>query len=135
MQQSPSLEADIRSSFQEIPYRLWGPKIHYGGRKSQITVSILSQMNLALSPYLPLKLIYMSFSHLRLGLPSNLLPSAFITRMAYTYLTSPTLANHPYDLIGLFCKLHSFQISKMVREITFLSIFRFLGDGAFFVTM
>jgi hypothetical protein len=73
--------------------------------------------SIPLSPHLPFRFIFISSPHLLVGLPSNLFPSVFTTIMGYTLLTSLTLTKYPYDLFGLFWKLHSIQISNLVFEI------------------
>jgi hypothetical protein len=71
MEQSPSSEAS-----QEIPCVLWNPKVHYRIHKSPPPVPILSHINPVHAPH-PTIL----FSHLRLGLPSGLLPSGLPTKI------------------------------------------------------
>ena len=95
MQQSPSWEANSSSASQEIPRILWNPKVHYRFHKRWPPVHILSQgkpVHAASSPSWRYFLILSS--HLRLGLPSALLPSSLPIKILYTslffiYATSP----------------------------------------------
>ena len=82
-QQSPSWEANRFSASREIPHTLWNPKVHYHIHKCPPPVTILSQLD----PVIPHPTFWRS-SHLRLGLPSGLLPSGLSTKTLYL-CTSP----------------------------------------------
>jgi hypothetical protein len=92
----------VRSAGQKIPSILWNPKVHYRVHKSSPPVPILSQVNPIHipKPCFP-KIHQMLSSHLRLGLPSGLLPSGLPTKMLYAPLTSPMRATFPAYLILL----------------------------------
>jgi hypothetical protein len=88
MEQSPSWEANGSSAIQEITRILWTPKVHYRIYNSPTPVSILSQIDpVHAPPNLPSRrTILILSSHLRLGLPSGLLPSEFPTNIMYAKL-------------------------------------------------
>jgi hypothetical protein len=76
MQHSPSGEANSSSTCQEIPRNSWNQKVYYLVHKIPSLVPIRSQINPVHVPHsIPLKLILLSSSHLRIGLPSGLFPS------------------------------------------------------------
>ena len=87
MKQRPSWEAS-----QEIPHILCNPKVYYRIHKSQPPVSILSQIDPIHAsfpqPTSPRSILMLS-CHLRLRLPSGLLPSGFPTKTLYAHLLSP----------------------------------------------
>jgi len=91
MEQVTSWEAN-----QEIP-RIWlNPKIHYHIYKCPPLVPVSSQINLIPAPpfqFLRSNLILSS--HLRIGIPSGLFPSGFLTKTLYTPLISPVSATCP----------------------------------------
>ena len=90
MEQSPSGEANRSLSTQEIPCILWKRKIRYRILKSQPPVPILSQTNPVHSLFhTSRRSTLISFSHLRLGSPSALLPSRFPVKTLYASLVSP----------------------------------------------
>jgi len=100
MEQSPSWEANRVSASQEIPLILCNPNVHYRIHKCPPPVPILSQLDPVHTPtpyFLKIHLILSS--HLRLGLPTGLLPSGFHTKTLYTSLLSPTRATCPAHLI------------------------------------
>jgi hypothetical protein len=60
---------------------LWNLKVHYHIQKArQLTLSCASRIQFAPSIPISLRSILMLFSHLRLGLPSGLLPSGLPTK-------------------------------------------------------
>jgi hypothetical protein len=80
MEQSPSWEAKTSWATQETPRILWNPKVHNRIHKSSPSVPILSQIHPVHAPHpTSRRSILVLSSHLRLGLPSNLLPSGFPT--------------------------------------------------------
>ena len=91
MVQSPSWEANWFAVSQQIPRISRNPKVHYRTHKPPPPVSILGQPNPVHIPTSHLLEIHPNIiHHLRLGLPSGLLPSSFPTNTLYT--PSP----HPY---------------------------------------
>ena len=87
MVQSPSWEANWFAASQEIPRVSRNPKVYYRTHKRPPPVSILSQPN---PVHIPTSHLLILSTHLRLGLPSGLIPSGFPTKILYT--PSP----HPY---------------------------------------
>ena len=88
--QSPSCEANWFAASQEIPRISQNPKVHYRTHKHPPLVSILASPIQSIYPH-PISWRSIKIStHLRLGLPSGLLPSGFPTKALYT--PSP----HPY---------------------------------------
>jgi len=78
-------------------------KVHYHIHTSTPLVPILSQTHLfhTFPPYFP-KIYYVtSASHLRLGLPSGLVPSGFRAEILYAFLITPTRATYLANLIFL----------------------------------
>ena len=93
MVQSPSWEANWSAANQEIPRISRNPKVHYRTHKRPPPVPILGQPNSLHIPTSHLLEIHPNIiTHLRLGLPSGLLPSGFPTKTLYTPLSSPIRA-------------------------------------------
>jgi hypothetical protein len=85
------LEAASCTAIQGLPSVLWYLKVHYRVQKIPPLVPILSHINpIHTSPFY-LTSISISFTHLRLGLPSSLFPSHFPTNILNAFLSSPTL--------------------------------------------
>ena len=96
MVQSPSWEANWFATSKEIPRISRSRKVHYRTHKRPPPVSILGQPNPVHIPTSHLLEI-----HLRLGLPSCLLPSGFPNKTLYTPISSPTRVTCPAHLILL----------------------------------
>jgi hypothetical protein len=93
---SRSWEAASRLATQEFPNILWHGNVHYLVHQSPPLLPVVSQINPV--PITPsLGFILMSFSHLRLSLPSGLLLLAFTTKSYKN--SSPMLAIRPVHLI------------------------------------
>jgi hypothetical protein len=99
MDQSPS-EANWFIAIQEISRILLNPKVHYHIHNCPPPVSILSQPNPLHTPHQTFwRSTLILSSHLRLGLPSGLVPSGFPTKTLYTPLSFTILATCPAHLI------------------------------------
>ena len=91
MVQSPFREANWFAASQEIPRISRNPKVHYRTHKRPPPVCILGQPNPVHIPTSHLLEMHPNIiHHLRLDLPSALIPSGFLTKTLYT--PSP----HPY---------------------------------------
>ena len=98
MVQSPSWEANWFAASQEIPCISRNPKVHYRTHKRPPPVSILGQPNPVHIPTSWRSILILS-THLRLGLPSGLLPSGVPSNTLYTPLSSPICTTYPAHLI------------------------------------
>ena len=102
MVQSLSWEANWFAASQEIPRISRNRKVNYRTHKRPPPVSILGQPNPVHIPTFHLLENHPNIiHHLRLGLPSGLLPSGFPTKTLYTYLSSPIRATCPAHVILL----------------------------------
>ena len=96
MVQSPSWEANWFAASQEIPRISRNSNAHYRTHKRPTPVSILGHPIQSIYPHpTSWKSILTLSTHLRLGLPSGLLPSGFPTKTLYTPLSSPIRATCP----------------------------------------
>jgi hypothetical protein len=98
MELSPSWEAVSRSATQEFRKMIWNPKVHYRLHKSPLMIPILSWINSVYnSPSYFSKIHFNIIPHLRLSLPSDLLPSGFPTKILF----APIRSTCPTNLILL----------------------------------
>ena len=106
MVQSPFWKVNWFAAGQEIPRISRNPKVHYRTHKCPPPVSILGQPNPVHAPTHPTswRSILILSTHLRLGLPSGLLPSGFPTKTLYTPLSSSIRATCPAHRM---CKKHT----------------------------
>ena len=89
MEQSPSWEANRSSASQQIPRILWNPKADHRIHNSPPPVPILSQIDPVHARHPNcLRSILILSRHLRLDLPSSLLPSCLPTKTLYAPLLS-----------------------------------------------
>ena len=101
MEQSPS-EANQFYVSQEILRILWNPKVHYRIHKCPPPVPILRWIDpVHVSHPTSWRSILILYSHLSLGLPSCLFPSAFPTKILHTPPLVPIRATCPAHLILL----------------------------------
>jgi len=97
MQHSPSWAANRFAASQEIPRISRNPKVHYRTHNHPPPVCIPGQPNTVHIPTSHRSILILS-THLRLGLPSGLLPSGFPTETLYTPLSSPIRTTCPAHL-------------------------------------
>ena len=102
MVQSPSWESNWFAASQEIPRISRNPKVHYRTHKRPpLSLSWASQFQSIYPHPTSWRSVLILSTHLRLGLPSGLLPSGFPTKTLYTPLSSPIRATCPAHLILL----------------------------------
>jgi hypothetical protein len=80
MELSPFWEAASCAAIQEFPNILWNPKLHYWSLSWSRSIQSIPP-----HPISPRSILTLS-SHLRLGLPSGLLPSGFPTKVLYAFI-------------------------------------------------
>jgi len=108
MEQNPSWETYSYFSDQEILRILWNPKVHNGVYKSLRVVPVLSQLNpFHLLQAYSLRPILLLTSHLRLHVPSGLLPAGSVrqctclaTWRTASFQSEPGL-NYAWDSMGM----------------------------------
>jgi hypothetical protein len=96
---NPSWESASHSNTEELPRVLWNPKVHFRVHKSRPLAASLSQINPVHTTPSCLSKIDVLSTHLRLGLPSGLFPSGFLTKTLYAFLFSPNRATCPAHFI------------------------------------
>jgi hypothetical protein len=101
MELSTTREATSCAATQELPSILWNSKVHYRIHKSPALVLILSQTNQVHTTPSYLSQIHRNIIHLRLGLPSGILPSGFPTNNLYAFILSTIHATCPSHIIFL----------------------------------
>jgi hypothetical protein len=85
IENSPSWEANPCSGSHEIPRVLYNTKVHYRIHRCPPPVPVLRQLDPAMPPHpTSWKSILILSSHLRLALPSGLLPLGFPAKTLYT---------------------------------------------------
>jgi len=92
MVQSPSWEANWFAANQEIPRILWNTSVRH------LSLSWASPIQTIYPHPISWRSILVLSTHLRLGLPSGLLPSGFPTKTLYTPISSPIHATCPAHL-------------------------------------
>jgi hypothetical protein len=90
---------------QKLPNILWNPKVHYRVHRSPPPVTILSQTNPIHTTPTYLRSILLLFSHLRLGLPSDIFLSGSSTKDPICIPFTCMLHALPFS-----CSLITFQL-------------------------
>jgi hypothetical protein len=88
MVQGPCWEANRFSASREIPHILWKPRVHYHVYRCPVTCPYPKPA--VSTPYPTSRTsILILFAHLRLGLPSGLLPTGFPTKTLHASPARP----------------------------------------------
>ena len=101
MVQSPSWKSNWFAASQEIPRISRNPKVHYRTHKRHLSLSWASPIQSIYPHPTSWRSSLILSTHLRLGLPSGLLPSGFPTKTLHTPISSPIRATYPAHLILL----------------------------------
>jgi len=114
MVQSPSWEANWFAASQEIPRISWNPKVHY--RTHNLSLSWASLIQSTYPHPTSWRSILILSTHLRLGLPSGLLPSGFPSNTIYTPISSPIRATCPALLINVLAICDEAELYKLICD-------------------
>ena len=106
--QSPSWAANWFAASQEIPRISRNPKVHYRTHK-RLSLSWARPVQSIYPHPTSWRSILILSTHLRLGLPSGLLPYGFPTKTLYTPLSSPIRTTCPAHLILLDLRIVFFS--------------------------
>jgi hypothetical protein len=123
-----SWEANRFAASQEIPRILWNPKVHYHIRKCPPSVSWASSIQSITPHHTYWRSILLFSFYLRLGLPSGIFPTGFLTKTQYTplffflvssssssWLNHSTILGEYRTLRSSLCNfLHSFVTSSLL---------------------
>jgi hypothetical protein len=95
MKLRPSWESASCAAIQQFSNILRNPKVYYRAHNSLQLAPILSQINPVHTTPSYLRSILICSSHPRLGLPCDLFPSGFLTRIQYALLFLPPACYMP----------------------------------------
>jgi hypothetical protein len=120
MELSVTRDATGCATTRELPKLLWNPKVHYRIHKSSPRALVMSYTKpVNTTDYISPRAILILSTHLCLGLPSGLFPSASPTNNQYEFLPShPLRLGHSnYNWRGLeITKLFVMQFSPLSRH-------------------
>jgi hypothetical protein len=126
MKLSSSWEAVNCAATQELPSLLWNPKVHYRVHKSPLLVPILCQINpIHTIPSYLSKIHFKLSTHLRLGLPSGLFPSEFLTNILYAFLVSPQSCYMPCPSHPPWLNHSNYRINRLTCSERYIRPFNF----------
>jgi hypothetical protein len=119
MQLNPSWETNNGPLAQELPNISWNPKVHYSVFTRPHNWSLSWVRLIWFTPPYPtsLRYILILFSNLQLGLPSELFPSGFPTKILHAFLFFPMSCAHHTPWLD-----HSVYISSIVQIMKVLII-------------